>query len=88
MGRGGDGRASASAKKSMDINKLASSFKDDMVVLKNIWFGSKSGKDHAARLESFYGPQASACEAIITDIRIMCLIDRGSSRSDSRLSDF
>ena len=63
MGRGGDGRAAAtSTKKSMDLNKMASSFKDDMVVLKNIWFGSKSGKDHAARLESFYGPQAQACK--------------------------
>lgn len=40
---------------------------DDLIVLKNIWFsnlvpGRKSSASHAQRLESFYGPQAAACE--------------------------
>lgn len=33
----------------------------DAQVLRSIWFSKPSGEDHAARLESFYGPQASAC---------------------------
>ena len=36
--------------------------KDDLAVLKSIWFKKVKGDDHAARLESFYGPQAHACE--------------------------
>lgn len=39
---------------------------DDLSTLRHLWFsqlqGSKS-KDHATRLEQFYGPQAAACEA-------------------------
>lgn len=34
--------------------------RDDMLVLKTIWFSKISGDTHKARLESFYGPQAHA----------------------------
>jgi hypothetical protein len=37
---------------------------NDLTVLKNIWFKRlPASGDHAARLESFYGPQAHACES-------------------------
>ena len=39
--------------------------KEDLLVLKSIWFNRVSGDDHAERLESFYGPQAAACEAAL-----------------------
>ncbi len=62
MGRGGD--ASFAQKRNFSFDKLKnlSSVKDDLTVLRHMWFGSKKGDDHAARLESFYGPQAAACE--------------------------
>lgn len=45
---------------------LAQSTKDDLTTLRHLWFsnlaGSKKSKDHAARLEQFYGPQAASCE--------------------------
>eukprot|EP00195_Chlamydomonas_chlamydogama_P005703 CAMPEP_0202899678 /NCGR_PEP_ID=MMETSP1392-20130828/7850_1 /ASSEMBLY_ACC=CAM_ASM_000868 /TAXON_ID=225041 /ORGANISM="Chlamydomonas chlamydogama, Strain SAG 11-48b" /LENGTH=653 /DNA_ID=CAMNT_0049585927 /DNA_START=166 /DNA_END=2127 /DNA_ORIENTATION=- len=49
-------------KKSFSIDKLANlaNVKDDLIVLRHMWFGSKKGDDHAARLENFYGPQAKA----------------------------
>ena len=39
-----------------------SAVKDDLTVLRSIWFKRLSGGDHAQRLESFYGPQAHACK--------------------------
>lgn len=36
--------------------------KDDLLVLRTIWFKKTSGDDHAQRLEQFYSPQAHACE--------------------------
>lgn len=47
---------------SFDRLKSLGDVKDDILVLRHLWFGKKSGSDHAARLESFYGPQAAACE--------------------------
>lgn len=38
-----------------------SAVKDDLTVLRTIWFKRLSGSDHAQRLECFYGPQAHAC---------------------------
>jgi len=35
---------------------------NDLTVLRHIWFTKAQGDDHASRLESFYGPQAKACE--------------------------
>uniref|UniRef100_A0A7S0URH5 Betaine lipid synthase n=1 Tax=Polytomella parva TaxID=51329 RepID=A0A7S0URH5_9CHLO len=65
MGAGGDGsvtRKAADKKKSLSIEKVPvlTSVKDDLTVLRYMWFGKPSGSDHAARLESFYGPQAKA----------------------------
>jgi betaine lipid synthase len=45
---------------SFDRLKSIGDVKDDILVLRHLWFGKKSGSDHAARLESFYGPQAAA----------------------------
>ena len=41
--------------------RRARSAKDDLKVLKSLWLSSTNGKDHAERLEAFYGPQAEAC---------------------------
>lgn len=64
MGAGGDGRPLRDSflKRSFSIEKLKklSSVKDDLIVLKSIWFSRAKGDDHAARLEHFYGPQAHA----------------------------
>lgn len=66
MGGGGDGRPAPASyvKRNFSIDKLAklTSVKDDLTVLRHMWFGSKKGDDHASRLESFYGPQATACK--------------------------
>ena len=68
MGGGGDGKPSKglSLRSVLPIDKLQnmSSLKDDLTVLRHMWFPKKatSGADHAARLETFYGPQAKACE--------------------------
>jgi betaine lipid synthase len=64
MGAGGDGRPQPSfLKKTFSIDNLTnvSNIKDDLIVLRNIWFNKAKGDDHAARLETFYGPQAHAC---------------------------
>jgi betaine lipid synthase len=76
MGAGGDGgpaRDSVMAKGSSDSNGAGSigsriglpsmeTLKNDLTVLRHLWFSKASGGDHASRLESFYGPQAEACE--------------------------
>jgi hypothetical protein len=53
----------ASLPRSWSSNSLAriSAVKDDLTVLKTMWFKKVSGGDHAQRLESFYSPQAHAC---------------------------
>lgn len=38
------------------------SLKQDLTVLRHMWFSKAKGDDHAARLENFYGPQAKACK--------------------------
>eukprot|EP00193_Tetraselmis_chui_P003477 CAMPEP_0177768144 /NCGR_PEP_ID=MMETSP0491_2-20121128/9552_1 /TAXON_ID=63592 /ORGANISM="Tetraselmis chuii, Strain PLY429" /LENGTH=701 /DNA_ID=CAMNT_0019284907 /DNA_START=236 /DNA_END=2341 /DNA_ORIENTATION=+ len=52
----------ASLPRSWSSNSLAriSAVKDDLTVLKTMWFKKVSGGDHAQRLESFYSPQAHA----------------------------
>lgn len=56
-------RDSNMKKSSFALDKLKmSSVKDDLLVLKSIWFNKVKGDDHAARLENFYKPQAAACE--------------------------
>ena len=70
MGGGGDGRPVRESflKKSFSIDKLPSlsdikqTVQSDFTVLRHMWFSKASGGDDAARLESFYGPQAEACE--------------------------
>jgi hypothetical protein len=57
MGRGGDA-GPLKLKRTFSLESL-SSVKDDLVVLRHLWFGSKKGDSHAARLESFYSKQAS-----------------------------
>ena len=42
-------------------SKRRRSPKDDLLVLKSLWLSRANGKDHAERLEAFYGPQAKAC---------------------------
>jgi betaine lipid synthase len=68
MGGGGDGRPVQDSffKRSFSIENMSKlgdmqSLKDDLTVLKHIWFSKAKGDDHAARLENFYGPQAKAC---------------------------
>ncbi|DBB17356.1 hypothetical protein WJX82_002206 [Trebouxia sp. C0006] len=65
MGAGGDARPYGQNKlvkriRSSDKLRKFGSVKDDLIVLKSIWLNKASGQDHAARLESFYGPQAHA----------------------------
>jgi hypothetical protein len=72
MGRGGDGRLVTLRRRVGSVSNLAKEvadilpgLKNDMTVLRHMWFSKawKSGSvDHASRLESFYGPQATACE--------------------------
>ncbi|KAF6256794.1 hypothetical protein COO60DRAFT_1656840 [Scenedesmus sp. NREL 46B-D3] len=57
MGRGGDA-GPLKLKRTFSLESL-SSVKDDLVVLRHLWFGSKKGDSHAQRLESFYSKQAS-----------------------------
>jgi betaine lipid synthase len=64
MGKGMDGRPRDNfLKKNFSFDKLTnlSGVKDDLTVLGHLWFNKAKGDDHAARLESFYGPQAEAC---------------------------
>mmetsp|Transcript_5717 Transcript_5717/g.9926 ORF Transcript_5717/g.9926 Transcript_5717/m.9926 type:complete len:352 (+) Transcript_5717:30-1085(+) len=70
MGAGGDGRPGRVLKptlRSFSIEGLSSlgregvkGLKNDLTVLRHIWFSNAKGGDHAARLENFYGPQAEA----------------------------
>lgn len=66
MGAGGDGRPikEAYTKKGaggFSLEKLnVKDFRDDLTVLRHIWFSKAKGTDHATRLESFYGGQAEA----------------------------
>ena len=65
MGKGSDGRPVRDSflKKTFSMDKLnLDNMKNDLIVLRNIWFNKAKGDDHAARLETFYGPQAEACE--------------------------
>jgi betaine lipid synthase len=65
MGKGSDGRPAPQSflRKTFSMEKLSlDNVKNDLIVLKNIWFNSAQGADHAARLDAFYGPQAEACE--------------------------
>lgn len=67
MGAGRDGNPSTIAnplRRSWSSEKLAAlqGVKDDLIVLKSIWFNKAKGGDHAQRLENFYSPQAAACE--------------------------
>jgi betaine lipid synthase len=59
---GGDGRPLKEKAKFVSLDNLRSNIRDDLTVLRHIWFSKARGSDHAARLESFYGPQAEACE--------------------------
>ena len=74
MGRGGDATAPSNGlirrlRSRSDLLKVPSldgmkGVRQDLTVLKYIWFRKASGSDHAARLESFYGPQAHACAPV------------------------
>ena len=68
MGKGSDGtpvRPSFMKKTFPSMEKLnLENMRNDLTVLKNIWFSKAGGGDHAARLESFYGPQAHACKSL------------------------
>lgn len=63
MGRGGDGGKGGGFTRKLSFEKLkeiGGNVKDDLIVLKSMWFARSKGNDHAARLESFYSPQAHA----------------------------
>lgn len=66
MGRGCDGTRPALQRgnswTALERLKSLGDVKDDLVVLRHLWFSKAKGADHAARLENFYGPQAAACE--------------------------
>lgn len=48
---------------SFDARQRVRKLRNDLVVLKTIWFKQlKESGDHAERLEQFYGPQAHACK--------------------------
>lgn len=57
MGAGGD--ASDVAPQKFQKGRIGK-VKEDLTCLKSMWFNKVKGTDHAARLESFYGPQAHA----------------------------
>jgi hypothetical protein len=67
MGRGADagtGTPDTIMRRNWSLERLQGLRKgvqDDLQVLRSIWFSKQKGGDHAARLESFYGPQAHAC---------------------------
>lgn len=76
MGAGGDARPVAREgliKRRSSVKSLAD-VKDDLVVLKSIWFTKAKGDDHASRLENFYGPQAHACALIRTWHRLFVVM--------------
>ena len=63
MGAGRDGNPSkggAPLRRTFSLEKLQG-VKDDLIVLKSIWFNKAKGGDHAQRLDNFYSPQAAAC---------------------------
>ena len=69
MGAGGDARpierdgilTRIKSLKRINSLQMLGSVKDDLQVLKSIWFTKQKGDDHAQRLENFYGAQAHAC---------------------------
>lgn len=62
MGRGGESHVLPKRTLSLErIKNYGRGIKDDLTVLKSIWFSKASGESHADRLESFYSPQAHAC---------------------------
>lgn len=67
MGAGRDGNPASVGplRRTWSSEKLAAlqGVKDDLIVLKSIWFNKPKGGDHAQRLENFYSPQAAACES-------------------------
>lgn len=70
MGKGMDGRPVRDTfmKKNFSsfdkLTNLVPNVKDDLTVLRHLWFSKSKGDDHAQRLESFYGPQAEACTCL------------------------
>jgi betaine lipid synthase len=67
MGAGRDGNHGTignPVRRNWSSEKLAAlqGVKDDLIVLKSIWFNKSKGGDHAQRLENFYSPQAAACK--------------------------
>ncbi len=52
------------------LKSLGGDLSDDLIVLRHLWLSNlvpgkkKSSATHAQRLESFYGPQAAACECL------------------------
>ena len=67
MGAGGDARPQGQVLKRVGSGKAKlDEVKNDLQVLKSIWFNKVQGDDHAERLESFYGPQAAECAPSIT----------------------
>jgi hypothetical protein len=66
MGAGRDGTplggGRAPLKRTFSLEALHG-VKDDLVVLKSIWFNKAKGGDHAQRLDNFYSPQAAACRS-------------------------
>ena len=84
MGAGGRGNLSdgiesgVSPKTSPTIrSKRRRSAKDDLKVLKSLWLNKANGKDHAERLEAFYGPQAEACTPNLPHSSRSCYIGSG-----------
>jgi hypothetical protein len=56
------------------LKSLGGDISDDLIVLRHLWLsnlvpGKKSTATHAQRLESFYGPQAAACECRVAQRR-------------------
>jgi len=70
--------------RSMDRMETLKGVKQDLTVLKSMWFKKASGSDHAERLESFYGPQAAACELIYA--AVSCMLGRIGWLAGSGLS--
>jgi betaine lipid synthase len=79
MGAGGDGTPVGTfllRRNSWSFDRLKSlgDVKDDLLVLRHLWFSKPSGDDHAQRLESFYGPQAAACRCNSSSHSAQCAI--------------
>lgn len=85
MGAGGDARPMAREgliKRRSSVKSLAD-VKDDLVVLKSIWFTKAKGEDHASRLENFYGPQAQQCTVDRTWHPLLCLVPTAHRLADA-----